>query len=414
MDYVPTKQVSAHGSAPVEQTYATAEHNFVGQQGDIFTVLIGLPGTPTDPSTGLAPTGCDSQAANQTWRCQGYAAASCAAFPCIRTYSANVTNGVLHEEIINTDQTALSSSSGTWFDRFSEVYGALDLSCLTDEERDTLRGRNYTWDASASFLSYNITSAADQKQRKGYDIGKASTTLEQGFVDRGCLYVVDGDFNDSLQSFIGAFGGNLTGMVGDATKILRSLNGSPVMQSIFNYGDYSLEHTSSLFDNITTSLSNYMRRNPGSPDMVRKSYTFNYDPSPNGNSSSVSLEAGTLMRSIPGQSWTTRTCVRVQWPWLALPAALALLTLVFFVGVTITCGGLPKDVRTWKTSPLPLMFYGSTTNHVGNDNGQHWSKAETQHVDDMNAAAKSMNVTLHCNHGTGIVTFDHECPTTKE
>lgn len=409
MDYVPTKQVSAHGSAPVRQNYATGIHNYI--EHDIFTVLIGLQGTPTDPSTGLAPTGCDNEATNQTWRCQGYAAASCAAFPCIRTYSANVTNGVLHEQVINTDRTALRSSSGTWFDRYSAAWGALELSCLTDQERDTLRGRNYTWAADASWLPYNITSAADMKQRMGYDIGKASTTLEQGFVDRGCLYAVDGEFDDSLQSFIGAFGGDLSGMVGDATKILRSLNGSQVLQTIFNYGDYSLEHTNSLFDNITTSLSNYMRKNPGATDMVRTIFPYNYDPSPNGNSSSISLEAGTLMRSMTGQEWTTRTCVRVQWPWLALPAALALLTLVFFVGVTISCGGLPRDVRTWKTSPLPLIFYPPGGKATGDAHDSHWSKADSQHVDDMNSAAKSVNVTLHCDRSTGFARFDQVCTT---
>lgn len=407
MDFVPTKQYSAHGSAPAVQNYATAVHNFAPQGQDIFTVLIGIPDTPTDPSTGLAPADCDNQATNQTWRCQGYAAANCSAFPCIRTYSANVTNGVLHEQVINTDRSALISSSGTWFDRFSAAYGALNLSCINDEERAILRRRNYTLDTGSIWMSYNITSGTDQKERKGYETGKESVALEQGFVDRGCLYALDGEFNDSLQQFIWNYGGNLTGMAGDATKILRSLNGSQVLQTIYNYGNFSLEHTQSLFDNMTVSLSNYMRKNPGSPDMVRGNFTYNWDSPVDGRKSNLSLEAGTLMTPAQGQAWETKTCVRVHWPWLALPAALALLTLVFFAGVSINCGSLPRDVRTWKESPLPLMFYAPGASGPGQADSQHWSQTNSQHVDDMNSAAKKINVTLMCDRESGTASFHH-------
>lgn len=405
VDYAASQQVSAHGAAPVEQNFATGVQNFIGMT-KIFTTLIGLPGSPTDPSTGLPPAGCGSQATNQTWRCQGYAAANCTVFPCIRTYTANVTNGVLHEQVVGTDHSALRSSSGLWFDRYTTVYGALNTSCLNDEERRILSSWNYTLEQDGQWISYNITTAEDYMEGEPFATGQESAILEQGLIDRGCLYAVDGDFDDALQSFIRDFGGNLTGLAG-ASKMIRSLSGSQVLQTIYNYGDFSLEHTSSLFDNMTTSLTNYMRQNPGSSEMVRGSWTYDFDS--NTHSCNISLEAGTLWTPRLGQAWTSKTCVRVRWPWLALPAALAFMTLAFFIGVAVSCRALPRDVRTWKTSPLPLIFYAPEADRIGKGNEEHWSKTESQHVDDMNAAARNVNVTLYCDKVSGIVSFDQEC-----
>lgn len=408
MDYTASGQSSAHGSAPVTKHYATAVLNYTNNE---FMVLIGLPGTPTDPSTGEAPTGCDTQATNQTWRCQGYAAASCSVSPCIRTYSANITNGVLTENVTAIERDALRSSSGYWFDWLTKAYAALDLPCLNDEERDELRSRNYTFDTGSGWLSYNLSSGYDYRNAEGYEVGKQSAALEQAFVDRECLYAMDADFDDSLQTFIGAFGGDLTGIAGDASRQLRSLNGSQVLQTIYNYGNFSLAHTTSLFDNMTASLTNYMRSNPGDADEVLTSWTYNWTETANGPSTNFSLKAGTLMRPAPGQVWDTKTCVRVSWPWLALPAALALLTLIFFMGVTISCGALPRDVRTWKNSPLPLMFFGLGKDEIEGApeaHGRNWSKAETQHVDDLNSAAKRIDVTLSSNE-TGNAAFRNRC-----
>lgn len=400
------KQSSPHGSSPQTQQYASG----ILDSDDLFKVLIGLPGTPTDPSTGVAPTGCEDQATNQTWRCQGYAAASCSVFPCIRTYSANVTNGVLREKVIETERDVFRSSRGYWFDWLTRAYAALDLSCVNDEERDELRRRNYTVNTEDRWLSYNISVGVDYRNAETYDVGKSSGDFEQGLVDRGCLYTMDQDFDSSLQTFMGAFGGDLTGVAGDASRQLRSLNGSQVLQTIYNYGNFSLEHTSSLFENMTTSLTNYMRSNPGNSDLVQKIWTYNWTKPDNAPTSSFSLKAGSLMIPAQGQSWTTKTCVRVSWPWLALPTALALLTLVFFVGVTISCGTLPRDMRTWKTSPLPLLFYGPGANDLARSSEtsrQHWSTAESQHVDDLNSAAKRMDVCLQCDH-SGTATFRHQ------
>ncbi|RAL67408.1 hypothetical protein DID88_008163 [Monilinia fructigena] len=50
------------------------------------------------------------------------------------------------------------------------------------------------------------------------------------------------------------------------------------------------------------------------------------------------------------------TCLRVQWPWIAFPATLAVLALVFFVAVVIVTS--KQQVPVWKSSLLPWIMKG--------------------------------------------------------
>jgi len=50
--------------------------------------------------------------------------------------------------------------------------------------------------------------------------------------------------------------------------------------------------------------------------------------------------------------------VRVRWGWLAFPAALVGLTLMFFVAMILETKFGAHHSHDWKSSPLPLMFHG--------------------------------------------------------
>lgn len=55
-----------------------------------------------------------------------------------------------------------------------------------------------------------------------------------------------------------------------------------------------------------------------------------------------------------GTAYSTETCIRVLWPWLAFPASLILLAMAFLVCVAARTKR--RDI-TWKSSSLPLVFH---------------------------------------------------------
>jgi hypothetical protein len=55
---------------------------------------------------------------------------------------------------------------------------------------------------------------------------------------------------------------------------------------------------------------------------------------------------------VDGTTWTVESYVHVRWPWLILPGALVVLSLVFLV-VTILH---TRNQYIWKLSPLALLF----------------------------------------------------------
>lgn len=61
----------------------------------------------------------------------------------------------------------------------------------------------------------------------------------------------------------------------------------------------------------------------------------------------------------PGVVNGVQTCVRVVWPWLALPAALVFATCVLLIW-TILKTANQANSNVWKSSPLAYLYHGLT------------------------------------------------------
>ena len=332
--------------------------------------VVGLPGAARDPVTGLSPTGCDDFATNQTWRCQGFGAASCSMYPCIRTYKAEVVKGLVQESIVDEYDVF---GSGTW-PTLDPVYAAIEVACLSNDDRSLLRRAGYSFEDQATWIPYNMTNGGnasfhiairDIEESPPVDYA-AMAAFENRTADRGCLYATDADFQQGLIAYLDdVSSGDIVGSRADVydaasaqdVTTISQLSGPQLPQVLYNWGNYSMDRTQSVFDNISISLTNYMRAHSGE-DLFNSS------------------------RPATGDTFTTKTCVDVQWVWLSLPWALALLTLIFFVAVTVLSHNLPQDVRTWKSSPLPLMFHAP----------RFWD--QYTHIDSMEEEADSIRVRL--------------------
>lgn len=80
------------------------------------------------------------------------------------------------------------------------------------------------------------------------------------------------------------------------------------------------------------------------------------------------------------------------------PTEVAVLTLVFSTGLVFgSSGGLTRDVRTWKSSPLPLLFYWGSINLKGSSGGS------SQRVGDLGRVARRVDVGLVRDEGGNMV-----------
>ncbi|KAK8123020.1 hypothetical protein PG984_011690 [Apiospora sp. TS-2023a] len=290
-----------------------------------------------DMVTGEKWTDCDVPASEKHlhWKCQGYGAATCSLYPCVRVYEAAVENGQLKERLVahSNDQqlgTALGplQVADATFARGNgdSMITTLDAECLSSEESDTVRDQGYNMGATVRWVPYN---------------GSMHDEFFVSLLDRGCAYSIDRFFARSStrtyleHCFTGqAISANAAMPPKDGGNLsqLYLFSGDEVPLSIFDAGRLTFERIDTLFSNISTALTNYIRTH--------------------GNAT-YSVDA-------VGDMWHNATCLEVQWPWIAFHATLAVLTLLLFILVLIASQHQP----VWKASPLVWILRGPNDHEI--------------------------------------------------
>lgn len=232
----------------------------------------------------------------------------------------------------------------------------LNTTCLTKNETDFLEGLGYLLTSNQKWIFYNLTGFGGSLEPPS--AWKTNDTMlidfERAVQQRGCLYAVDFVFYNSLPAYLAAsWDGTLAGQRG-VGKGMLFFEGPQILQTLYNYGDFSFKRTQSLFENVTESLTSYMRNNPG--------------VSVSANSTSAPVfgapqpDPMNFTTPAKGTVFYKRTCLVVRWPWMALPAALVVVTLSFFAFVLADQQRATHKVRSWMSSPLPLLSFGLDAN----------------------------------------------------
>jgi hypothetical protein len=158
-------------------------------------------------------------------------------------------------------------------------------------------------------------------------------TYPASMLTHGCLYIYDQVSTSSLFSgYISyTFQGPLYGGYGpevDPTLLFGTTN-LDILKIFFNWGNTSFEHVEGIFQNISETMTTLTRQM--------------------GNTNHSAPAVGTVMHD--------QTCLRVQWPWLAFPAASLLLAWISFL-VTLAAQLKEPWLPAWKSSVFPLPFHG--------------------------------------------------------
>lgn len=304
-----------------------------------------------DPATGQPPTGCNESSTNDTWYCKGYGAASCSLAPCVRTYTSTIEAGQLYETSVSTSNHTMSSwgymvpaspeSSGPemWPDYSSMV----DTTCLSEDERLSLLKAGYYLDPSTRWLAYNLTFDPDDSDLTCQDTSNEpnniasqcqnvsdNASFPESMLAHECLYILDNIFVGDLwgEYLNDYFQGTVEGEA--LLDSLEVIKGPQNLQTIYNYGNVSFDRVNETFQNISNSITKFIRQN---------SLSKWSNPA-----------EGVVMHD--------QTCLSVRWPWLAFPAVLVLLTVIFFVAMIIDTRPSRSRAPIWKSSLLALLFHG--------------------------------------------------------
>ena len=305
------------------------------------------------PSTGQAPTGCDSRPANESWYCKGFGAASCTIRPCIHSYTSTVEAGKLHERRVTSSGEA-DHDWGLTVPTKNHVgdLAILDTNCISEDERQSLKGMGYDIERAGRWMAYNLT----------FDPILSNMSKESAFPEsmmaKDCLYIVSSAIAQSLwDSFLtNFFKGTVSGHADVLT--INSLTGPQFLQEIYNNGNVTFDRVDNIFHDVSQSLTRYVRQE--SPSKF----------------------------SVPAQGIVLQdqTCLSVRWSWLAFPTLLAILTLLIFTWALIRSRPKPGNMPLWKSSPLALFFHGI----AGLDRRQ----ADIGDLKYMTSIAKKTNVRL--------------------
>ena len=319
---------------------------------DRVEIIVGKQVQLFDPATGKRPTGCNESSTNDTWYCKGYGAASCSLAPCVRTFTSTIEAGQLYETSVSTSNHTLSSwgymvqvppeSSGPTIlpPRYSSM---VDTNCLSGYERLSLSKAGYHLDPRTRWLAYNLTFDPDDSDTTCQDTMNESDSISSqcqnvsdnapfpgSMLSHECLYILDNMFVGNLWSeYLSDF---FQGTV-EGEALLNSIDvikGPQNLQTIYNYGNVSFDRVNETFQNISSSITKYIRQNT----------------------------LGKWSNPAEGVVMHDQTCLSVRWPWLAFPAVLVLLTVIFFVAMIIDTRPTRSCAPIWKSSLLALLFHG--------------------------------------------------------
>lgn len=247
----------------------------------------------------------------------------CEFYPVVQIYNAKIQNGVLREKVLGTQRM------NVWFGNYSGIHALL----LAD--RTIRKGK---WHECTSRLrpstehSLPVNISVDPLSLKDWSIVAAAFSPEQltsPFMNitwwpQDCVYWLPYEIAGKLPDIISNVLGTET-----LSHSLGTEQWTPWLDNIWNDGHPTLEAIQAIMDGLTQAVTARLRQGDG-----------------------VSVNAGPAI----GTAWGIQTCVHVNWGWIALPAGMLLLTIIF-LALTISRTS-SEHARVWKSSIFAVLFSG--------------------------------------------------------
>ncbi|KAL6407889.1 hypothetical protein AUP68_08917 [Ilyonectria robusta] len=271
-------------------------------------------------------------------------AVRCTLDPCVKKYSAQVTN----QEYIEFEEDQGSPPllrrnwiDDVWINGLRAAYSLISNYSLVDGLSTKC---NSSIDSIPRGVLVNSRTHLLNDKPESYVNNKS----EWVYYPPECVWVID------LTPYY-AITGTLDDLLGDEVRTdgrsgFDQVIGPVWLTTLYADGMSNLTMAEQMTKGIASSMTAAMRNHPFTEGFSDVSTVRRWDINRN-------------LTTVNGMGFAVDTCVRVHWGWIAYPAALLLLQLLFctFVLLTINRKAGPGEARVptdWKTSPLAPLFHG--------------------------------------------------------
>lgn len=299
---------------------------------------------------------------------QGVLAAECGLYHCISTYKATYENVIFNEDLIASEpilavrgngkggwrnyKNASSSWTPTW--PGPSCFGVIKPSCLTESQRKNISAK------FGNTLSETATEWTPFCDAAGFNISPDcyfEMTQQVYWMIAGYFASTLGSVSaDSNQIFDGAVKAQ------NLSTSWETISGSAFLQNLYQSGNISFASFATQMNRTANSMTAFMRQN--------------------GRQGHEHYAKGKL--------FNTTTCIDVRWGWLALPAVLALLTIIVLCA-TMYASSSKRGSAVWKSSSLADLFHGLAMKEK--------LSSDLDSSSGMEQAAKTINVILDDSAG---------------
>jgi hypothetical protein len=227
----------------------------------------------------------------------------------------------------------------------TELLVSIDTQCISAGNENKLEAAGHNLNSSSRLLSY---SAWSLKSDLDGDVFGNESTFTASMAGRGCVYMTSYSFHRFLVTSLATM---LIGSIRDVagTTVIGAWIGKEVALRLFNSGTGDFAWIEDVLGNGTTGLTNHVRQN------------------------------GVAEYSRPAAKHFA-TCIHVQTAYLALLAALGVLTVVSLALSILSTWR--KETPVWKSSPLAFVF------HSDRSSSQSSQAISNAHIPDMLSAMK--------------------------
>jgi hypothetical protein len=314
-------------------------------------------------ATFLAVSATKSPLDNTTELKDAVTAALCVLYPCLRTYTALITNNELFEKELSSQVMEIGVQlKDKVVSSPTKNFETSSASTITRWGTTSARGQNQAHYAAVKSPCYvndlvydetiNTTITADTTSLSLYDYTDPHQIKYRNVsAPESCIYRHDVTFVSGISNFLNQeiFDGSCSWAkgiyCGKASQDIGPLSNLGVQKVLekFMEGERGYSNVTLWFSAFANAMTNRFRTQYGGA-AFNASLALSEDQH---------LPAGNAR----GVAWQTETCVSIHRAWLALPIGLTAITTVLLLWVIANNWRHRRTKPIWKDNILPLLFY---------------------------------------------------------
>lgn len=293
-------------------------------------------------------------------------AVACGLTACLKTFGANVTNGVYQEREVSSVDLTRSAHAGYTLATNRTLRDGTWQSCMPTPQNTTtnnLRINTTTMGLISQVSDYGEEYAVSA----GIDLENITVGESLWYPD-DCVWWFGRSPAEAMSQHLDDLFGNKTLDTPYWSRGPSSAQGDLWLVTLYRNGTANMDTVNAYMDGLAWSVTANMRQTSNAADTPL------------------------ALRVASGQMQELQSCLKVRWAWLSLPASLLGLQLAFLVVIVVISGSMKHWRGDWKDSSLALLYHG--LEGPANMRDEKVEREQLQDRDGMFKAARKMKVQL--------------------